>query len=113
LLLAVTPQWEVSDEAADGSEAVTKAEELQPDVVLLDIGLPRLNGIEAAAQIRVVAPNSKIVFLTAHSSSDIVHAALRTGALGYVLKEDAISELLPALKSVMSERQYLSKGVTL
>ena len=89
LLLQAQPEWQVIAEASDGSDAVQKAKELKPDVVLLDIGLPKLNGIEAARRIRQLSPNSKIVFLSQNNDLDIVRAALSTGALGYVCKTDA------------------------
>jgi CheY-like chemotaxis protein len=79
-------------------EAVQKAQELKPDLVLLDIGLPSLNGLEAAIRIVEVAPNAKIVFLTQDSDRDVVRAALSTGAQGYVLKPDAGTQLFTALE---------------
>jgi DNA-binding NarL/FixJ family response regulator len=85
--------WRVICEIADGLEAVQRARQLQPDLVLLDIGLPTLNGIEAARQIRAVSPTSKILFVSKESSPDIVDAAVETGGHGYVNKSDAGSEL--------------------
>ena len=84
-LFQARPQWQIIAEVSDGSEAVQKAAELKPDLILLDIGLPRLNGIEAARQIRQLSPSSKIVFLHMYNSPDVVQAALGTGALGCVL----------------------------
>jgi len=95
-------------EVADGLEAVQKARELKPDLILLDIGLPSLNGIEAAKQIRQVVPNTKILFLTLNRDPDVVRAALDTGAKGYVLKEDAGSELWPAIEMVLRSDQFVS-----
>jgi DNA-binding NarL/FixJ family response regulator len=95
------PQWQIIAEASDGSEAVQKAAELKPDLILLDIGLPRLNGIEAARQIRQLSPSSKIVFLSLNKNLEVVRAALSTGALGYVHKTDARRELLPAVDAVL------------
>ena len=88
---------EIVGEAGDGLEAVQKAQELKPDLILLDIGLPSLNGIEVAKRIRQVAPNAGIIFLTLNSDKEMVRAALNTGAQGYVLKTDAGRDLLPAL----------------
>src|SRR6202161_4313689 len=86
LLIKARPEWQVIAEASEGSEAVQKAGELKPDLILLDIGLPKLNGIEAARQMRQLSPNSKIVFLSMDNSPDTVQVALGTGALCYVYK---------------------------
>jgi DNA-binding NarL/FixJ family response regulator len=86
----------------------TKAEELQPALTLLDIGLPSLNGIEAARRIRKLAPESKILFLSLESSPDVVEEALSVGAMGYVVKAHAASELLAAVEAVCRGRQFVS-----
>jgi len=112
-LLAVTPEWQLSGEAINGADALRKAQELQPDLVLLDLDLPDVSGIDLARQLQIVVPNAKIVFLTAESSSDIANAALSTGALGYLLKSKVVSELLPALKSVFSDNRFVSQGIKL
>jgi len=111
LLLQARPEWQVIDEASDGSEAVQKAAELKPDLILLDIGLPKLNGIEAALRIRQLSPSSKIIFLSLHTSLDVVQAALSTGARGYVCKTDAQSELLPAIDAVFRGTQFVSSSI--
>src|SRR5206468_6182629 len=98
LLFQERPQWQVIAEASDGSEAVQKAEELKPDLILLDIGLPKLNGIEAARQISKVLPNAKILFVSQHNDPDVVAAAFRGGAKGYVHKLDVPNELLPPVQ---------------
>jgi len=98
-------------EASDGLEAVHKAEVLQPDLTLLDIGLPGLNGIEAARQIRKCALNSRILFLSQEISSDIVQEALSTGAQGYVVKADAGGELLTAIEAVVQGSRFVSAGL--
>ena len=105
------PEWQIVCEVSDGSEAVQRAEELRPDLIVLDISLPKLDGIEAARRIRQVSPNSKIVFLTMNNAPDIVQAALATGALGYVYKIDARSELLPAVEAVLRGEQFVSSGI--
>jgi DNA-binding NarL/FixJ family response regulator len=92
---------QVVGEASDGLEAVQKAVELTPDLILLDIGLPTMNGIEAAQQIRDLVPESKIVFLSQETSADVVQEALHSGALGYVVKAKAGSELLAAVDAVL------------
>ena len=95
-------------EVSDGLEAVKKAEELKPDLILMDIGLPGLNGLDAARQILKLAPESKIIFLSQESSPDIVQEALNLGALGYVVKARAGIELLTTVESVLLEKQFVS-----
>jgi DNA-binding NarL/FixJ family response regulator len=94
--------------ASDGPEGVQKAVELKPDLVLLDIGLPTMNGIEAARQIRQLVPAAKIVFLSQESSADVIQLALSTGALGYVVKSKAGSQLIRALDAVNLGKQFVS-----
>ena len=96
-------------EVSDGLEAVQEAQRLQPDLILLDIGLPTLNGIEAARQIRRLSPASKIIFVTQESSADIVQEALNIGACGYVVKTEVGKELLPALTAVLRGEQFLGR----
>ncbi|MFZ3216716.1 MAG: response regulator transcription factor [Candidatus Acidiferrales bacterium] len=107
--LQENPRLRVVDFASDGLEAVRKAEELRPDLILLAIGLPSLNGIEAAKQIRKRAPESKIIFLTLETSAEIVQVALSLGAVGYVSKMSAESDLLAAVAAVMSGKQFISQ----
>ncbi len=99
-------------EVSDGLEAVQKAEELQPDLIVLDIGLPKLNGIEAARRIRKLSPNSKILFLSENRSWDIAEEALRTSASGYVVKSDAARELLLAVEAVLRGKRYVSASLS-
>ncbi len=106
------PKLQVIGEASDGLEAVQKAEELQPDLILLDIGLPTLNGIDAARRIREVSPTSKILFASENRSADIAEEALSTGGGGYVLKSDAAGELLPAIKAVLEGKRFVSASLT-
>jgi DNA-binding NarL/FixJ family response regulator len=106
-------QLQVICEVSDGLEAVQKAQELQPDLILLDIGLPGLNGIEAARQIRKLVPQSKILFVSQESSADVIEEALSLGALGYVLKAHAGSELLVAIEAVREGRQFVSSRSSL
>jgi DNA-binding NarL/FixJ family response regulator len=101
------PELQVICEVADGLEAVQKAQQLQPDLILLDIGLPKLNGIEAARRIRELSPKSRILFLSENRSWDIAEEALRTGADGYVVKSDAGRELLPAIKAVLRRERFV------
>jgi DNA-binding NarL/FixJ family response regulator len=105
------PQLRIICEVSDGLEAVQKAKELKPDLILLDLGLPKLNGIDAARQIRRFTPKSKILFLSQESSAAVVQEALGIGT-GYVVKADAGRELLPAVKAVMLGEQFLSSRLT-
>lgn len=102
------PDLRVACEVSDGLEAVKKAKELKPDVILLDIGLPTLNGIDAARRILVLAPESKIIFSSQETSSDIVQEAMRLGAWGYVFKAKAEADLLQAIDAVLSGRRFVS-----
>ena len=111
LLFQMRPEWQIICEVSDGSEAVQKAGQLKPDLIMLDIGLPKLNGIEAARRIRHLSPNSKIVFLSMDNSLDTVQVALGTGAQGYVCKAHAQSELLPAVDAVLRGERFVSSGV--
>ena len=111
--LAERPDVQVIDEVADGLEAVQKAELLEPDLVLLDIGLPTLNGIEAARQIRKLAPACKIIFVSQESSSEVVEEALKLGAWGYVVKTRAASDLLAAVDAFLEGRQFVSVGLAM
>lgn len=99
--------WQIICEASDGFEAVQKSKELQPDLILLDVGLPKLNGIEAARQICAIAPRSKILFLSAILYSDVMQEALCIGAQGYVLKSDAAHDLLPAVEAVIEGKRFV------
>ncbi|HEY6249007.1 MAG TPA: response regulator transcription factor [Candidatus Angelobacter sp.] len=112
LTIEQQPELQTIGEASDGLEAVRKAEELQPDLILLDIGLPTLNGIEVARRIRERSPKSKILFLSENRSLDIIEAALHTGAGGYVVKSDAGSKLLPAVEAVLQGKQFISSSLS-
>src|SRR5205809_2668862 len=107
--LGERPELQIVGEDTDGLQALQRADELQPDLILLDIGLPSLNGIEVARQIPKISPKSKILFVSQESSADVVQEALRTGARGYVLKMDAGSELLIAINVVLRGEQFVSR----
>ena len=102
--LQARTEWQIVSEARDGLEVVQKASKLRPDVVLLDIGMPGLNGIAAAAQIRQLSPNSKIIFLTANSDSDVIHEAQNAGLDGYVLKFQGGNELIAAIEKALRKQ---------
>lgn len=101
------PELQVIGSVSDGLEAVQKAKELQPDLILLDIGLPTLNGLEAAGRIRKFSPQSKILFVSQESSADVVKAALAAGAWGYVVKTDVGRELLTAVDAVLRGKKFV------
>ena len=111
-LLREKPEFQIVAEASEGIEAVQKARQLQPSLILLDIGLPKLNGIAAARQIRELAPQSKIIFVTQETSADIVKEAIGLGAMGYVVKTKVQSELLKAIDSVLEGKQFIGSGLT-
>jgi len=96
-------------EAADGEEAVKRAAEFHPSIILLDITLPRMSGIQAARRIRIVSPESRIIFLSQHDSIQIAKDALSAGAEGYVVKSDAGLDLLTAIQAVYEGRQFVSR----
>ena len=110
--LGKRPDLRIVGMVSDGLEAVQKAEELQPDLILLDMGLPTLNGFEVARRIRTLSPKSEILFVSQELSAAVVHAALAEGAKGYVAKTDARSELLTAVDAVLRGRQYLSRALS-
>jgi DNA-binding NarL/FixJ family response regulator len=111
LILARKPGWQIVCEVSDGLEAVKKADELRPDLILLDVGLPKLNGIEAARQINQIAPDLKILFLSSFESPELVEQALHAEASGYVIKLDAGTELLTAVEEVLQGRRFVSGRV--
>jgi DNA-binding NarL/FixJ family response regulator len=114
-ILGRQPGFQIVGEALDGQEAVRKAQELKPDIVVLDIGLPKLHGIEVAERIRSISPDSKILFFTLNDCPRIVLEAFDVGADGYVHKLDTAGELLAAAEAVLLGKRYLSRlaGLTL
>ena len=110
--LGKRPELQIIGEVSDGSEAVHKAEELKPNLILLDVGLPTLSGIDAARRIRDVSPESRILFVSQETSNDVVEEALRIGALGYVAKALAGIELLAAIDAVCQGRKFVGSGYT-
>jgi len=109
--LKTDERFQVVGEAADGLEAVQRAEKLTPDVILLDISIPRLNGMLAASSICRHVPSAKILFLTQNGDVDLVKSAMSNGARGYVLKANAGSELLPAIETVMRGETFVSSAI--
>lgn len=111
LTLQRRPEYQIIGEVSDGLEAVQKAQELQPDLIVIDIGLPTLHGIEAGRRIRTCAPRSIILFLSENHSSDVAEEALRSGGSGFVLKSDAGGELALAVKAVLQGKRFVSSSL--
>lgn len=108
-VLRTNPNLQVMGEASEGKEAVKKVEELKPDIVLLDIGLPDMSGIEVASGIRSLSPESRIIFVSQHISIPLAKDALRGGAYGYVVKSDAGLDLLAAIEATYAGRTFVSR----
>jgi len=111
-LLGTQPGWEVSGEAATGREAVEKAKQLKPDLVVLDITMPELDGLEATRQILEAVPKTKVLILTMHESEQVMSEVLKAGALGYVLKSDAADNLVPAVKALIHGKPFFTSSVS-
>ena len=110
-MLTSQAEFEVVAEVPDGLEAIEKAQQLQPDLIFLDIGLPKLNGIEVARRVCELAPQSKILFVSENRSPEIAEEALRTGASGYLVKLDSGTELFPAIKAVLQGERFVSARI--
>src|SRR5580692_9985366 len=111
-LLETERGWQVCAEAANGREAVEKAGELRPDVAVLDIGMPLLNGVEATRQIRKLSPKTEVLILTMHDSEVLIQEVLEAGARGYILKDDADRNLLAAVDALRRHKPFLSSRVS-
>jgi DNA-binding NarL/FixJ family response regulator len=111
-LLESHPGWQVCGEAKDGREAVELVASMKPDLVLLDIGMPNLNGLEAARQILAVSPDVAILILTMHDSDNVVREVLRAGARGFVLKSDAGRDLISAVEALQLQRTFFTTRVS-
>ena len=110
-VLEAEPDWEVMDEATNGLEAVEKAEQCKPDVVLMDISMPELNGLEAAFRIRRKMPGVEVLFLTMHQSEQIIREGIEAGGRGFLLKTDAGRELVPAVRTVSQHKSFFSPTI--
>jgi DNA-binding NarL/FixJ family response regulator len=105
-LLGSRPEWEIVGEAADGIEALEKAHKLTPDVVVLDITMPRMDGLEACRRIRKTVPASEVLIVTQHDSPQMHQTAVSAGAKGYVVKSNAVRDLLEAVQAVSEHRSF-------
>lgn len=110
-LLQSQPDWEVCGEAGDGREAVDRTSELKPDAVILDIGMPSLNGLEATRQILKNDPSARILILTLHDSDSVVREVLNAGARGFLLKSDAARDLVAAVEALRRDKTYFTSKV--
>ena len=110
-ILSTYPEWDLCGEADNGQDAIRLAGELAPEVVIMDVSMPGMNGLEATRIIHDVLPETKVLLLTLHSSSEFVRSAFRAGARGYVLKSDAENELVRALNIVVGEGTYVSPAI--
>ena len=110
-LLQQQPDWQVCGEAGDGRDAVEKAQQLKPDVVILDIGMPSLNGLEATRQILKTNPHARILILTLHDSDQVVRDVLNAGARGFLLKSDAARDLVAAVEALRRDKTYFTSKV--
>jgi DNA-binding NarL/FixJ family response regulator len=109
-LLGGRPEWEIIDEAEDGIEAVEKADRLKPDVVVLDVSMPRMDGLEACRRIRKSVPKSEVLMVTQHDSPQMMREALGAGARGYIVKSDAARDLLAALEAVSQHKLFIARN---
>ena len=110
-LCSIEPDLEVVGEAVDGAEAIRLAAEKRPDLVILDLTMPRMSGLDALPEIKRVSPETRVLVLTVHDTEEFVRAALRAGADGYVLKQSTSAELLLAVRKVMEGHQYLDAQI--
>lgn len=112
MLIEQEPGWEVCGEAGDGRRAVALAEELTPDVVVLDMGMPELNGLEAARQIKRALPRTEVLIFTGDESEELIHAVFETGARSYILKSDVSQHLVAAIRALGAHKHYFTTRIS-
>ncbi len=111
-LISSNPNFDVVAEAGDGREAIKFVEKLKPDLVLMDLSMPRMNGVDAIREIRKRVPDTRIVVLTIHDTEEYILETLKAGAYGYVLKDATYDELMVALNDVLAGKRYISPGIS-
>ena len=111
-MLSSNPDYEIIGEAGDGMEAIRGVEGYEPDLIILDLSMPRMKGLEAIAEIKRISPKTKVLVLTIHKTDEYILPVLKAGADGYMLKHDTQIELMTAIKSVLHGKRYLSPGVS-
>lgn len=111
-MLAARREWEICGEAGSGPEAIERAKELRPNVIILDIGMPEMNGLDVARRIRAALPQTEVLVLTLHESEQMVREVLAAGARGYVLKSDAGRDLVAAVEALARHKPFFSPGVS-
>lgn len=111
-LLSSTSKFEIVGEAEDGQEAIRNVERLKPDLALMDLSMPRMNGMDAIREIKKRSPETKVLVLTVHKTEEYIHAALQAGADGYLLKDSTRNELGIAISSVLEGKRYISPGIS-
>ncbi|MGD9506408.1 MAG: response regulator [Syntrophobacteraceae bacterium] len=111
-LFAVKPEFDIVGEAEDGRDAIRCVEKFKPDIVLMDLSMPRMNGLGAIKEIKRICPDTKILVLTVHRTEEYIHSTLQAGADGYLLKDATLTELMVAVDNVLEGKPYLSPGVS-
>jgi len=111
-LLSSSPEFEIVGEAEDGREAIRCVEKLKPDLILTDLSMPRMNGMDAIREIKRQSPKTKVLVLTVHKTEEYILATLKAGAEGYVLKDATHAELMTAVKNVLGGKHYISPGIS-
>lgn len=111
-LLSSHPEFEIVGEAEDGQEAIRSVEKLKPDLALMDLSMPRMNGMDAIKEIKKRSPETKVLVLTVHKTEEYIHAALQSGADGYILKDSTHAELGMAIKHILEGKRYISPGIS-
>jgi DNA-binding NarL/FixJ family response regulator len=111
-LLSSHPEFEIVGEAEDGQEAIRSVEKLKPDLALMDLSMPRMNGMDAIKEIKKRSPETKVLVLTVHKTEEYIHAAFQSGADGYILKDSTHAELGMAIKHILEGKRYISPGIS-